>query len=259
MFRPIFLLAAACVLTIQMASAQPSPGETGGVLDPSLCDGPCDPYPGSEHDAGEGMAGSGGNGQPRAVVAPSGLPEIIVSGPISEFEAARDGLTDAGAQLLRYRDLPALGIRIAIYDFRWQLGIRRANVILDDVAPNTNVGRHHIYELSQARPRVYAASMIGDAAQGSCPVGRRAIGLIDGPVDPDHPALAGAQDARVLSVGYLGLTPDARPLNNTDAHWDSWTRFSNDWRFIPNPRTNSVKRSGPRSFIRRFSCAQVSA
>lgn len=38
-------------------------------------------------------------------------------------------------------------------------------------------------------------------------------------------ALAGAQDARVLSVGYLGLTPDARPLNNTDAHWDSWTRF----------------------------------
>ena len=38
-------------------------------------------------------------------------------------------------------------------------------------------------------------------------------------------ALAGAQDARVLSVGYLGLTPDARPLNNTEAHWDSWTRF----------------------------------
>lgn len=214
MFRPIFLLAAACVLTIQMASAQPSPGETGGVLDPSLCDGPCDPYPGSEHDAGEGMAGSGGNGQPRAVVAPSGLPEIIVSGPISEFEAARDGLTDAGAQLLRYRDLPALGIRIAIYDFRWQLGIRRANGILDDVAPNTNVGRHHIYELSQARPRVYAASMIGDAAQGSCPVGRRAIGLIDGPVDPDHPALAGAQ---VLTQSLLSEGEDAPAGNHGTA------------------------------------------
>jgi len=38
-------------------------------------------------------------------------------------------------------------------------------------------------------------------------------------------ALAGAQAARVLSVGYLGLTPEARPLNSADAHWDSWTRF----------------------------------
>jgi len=38
-------------------------------------------------------------------------------------------------------------------------------------------------------------------------------------------ALAGAQDSRVLSVGYLGLTPDARPLNSAEAHWDGWVRF----------------------------------
>ncbi|MGI3184499.1 S8 family serine peptidase [Nioella aestuarii] len=217
MFRSFFFFATAFVLALQVtiAGAQTEPTDptdpgTGGPTSPGQCDGPCDdyyPYHSNEED-GEGIAGRDGSGHPRAVVSPSGMPEYIVSGPISEFEASRVGLTDAGAQLLRYRDLPTLGIRIAVYDFRWRFGVRRANSILDQVAPNTHVGLHHIYELSQARPRVYAATMIGDAAPGACPVGRHAIGLIDGPVDPEHPALAGAQ---VVSRSFLsdGEVPPA--------------------------------------------------
>jgi len=38
-------------------------------------------------------------------------------------------------------------------------------------------------------------------------------------------ALAGARGARVISVGYLGLTPQARALRNDAARWVNWTRF----------------------------------
>ena len=204
MYRLFSLIAVTLLISLQLTGAQAQiyPGGT----DPSLCDGPCT-YPETpendapQDDGDERGPASETHRQPRVASAASGLPEYIVSGPISEFDAARDGLSEAGAQLLRYRDLPLLGLRIAIYDFRLRLGVRRANLILDDVAPNTRVGRHHVYELSQARPRVYAADMIGDAAPGACPVGRRSIGLIDGPVDPDHPALAGAQ---IVTQSFLG-------------------------------------------------------
>ena len=206
MFRLIILVAAAFLLMLQVGAAQaqiePTDPATGGPTSPGECDGPC--YPDDhqdEYDHEDERVDADNSAQPRVVTSPSGLPEDIVSGPISAFDASRNGLTEAGAQLLRYRDLPLLGIRIAIYDFRLRLGVRRANMILDDVAPNTQVGRHHIYELSQARPRVYAADMIGDASPGACPVGRRSIGLIDGPVDPDHPALAGAQ---IVTQSFLG-------------------------------------------------------
>jgi len=38
-------------------------------------------------------------------------------------------------------------------------------------------------------------------------------------------ALAGARNCRVLSVGYLGLTPNTHPLVSGEARWDNWTRF----------------------------------
>ncbi|MFP4518659.1 MAG: NUDIX hydrolase [Oceanicaulis sp.] len=38
-------------------------------------------------------------------------------------------------------------------------------------------------------------------------------------------ALAGAEDARVISVGYLGLTPSARTLKGDEARWANWSRF----------------------------------
>ena len=38
-------------------------------------------------------------------------------------------------------------------------------------------------------------------------------------------ALAGAAGSRVISVGYLGLTPEARALEGAGARWASWRRF----------------------------------
>lgn len=38
-------------------------------------------------------------------------------------------------------------------------------------------------------------------------------------------ALAGAADARVISVGYLGLATEARPLKGETARWADWSRF----------------------------------
>jgi len=128
-------------------------------------------------------------------------PEYIVSGPISEFETARAALVTAGATLLRYRDLPALGLRIAIYDFGGTLQTGRAQDLLDVNAPNSHVGLNNLYSLAQSRPRIYAAAMVGLGASGGCALGRRlTIGLIDGPVDASHPALAAAN---VMSESVL--------------------------------------------------------
>jgi len=38
-------------------------------------------------------------------------------------------------------------------------------------------------------------------------------------------ALTGADGARVVSVGYLGLAPEARMLKGADARWVRWSRF----------------------------------
>jgi hypothetical protein len=38
-------------------------------------------------------------------------------------------------------------------------------------------------------------------------------------------ALAGAENARVVSVGYLGLTPQAKALKSAQARWAAWSRF----------------------------------
>ena len=38
-------------------------------------------------------------------------------------------------------------------------------------------------------------------------------------------ALAGAEGVRVVSVGYLGLTPEARTLKGAEARWASWSEF----------------------------------
>lgn len=215
MFRLICLSAAFLLVMLQPVpvQAQTNPNDPGvnTITDPGYCDGPCNepqlfvPELSPDEDSGPDPSDRL-NLTPSVATTDWGLPEYIVSGPIEEFDASRTGLTDAGAQLLRYRDLPLLGIRIAVYDFRLRMGVRRANSILAEVAPNTFVGRHHLYELSQARPRIYAAEMIGDSAAGACPVVRRAIGLIDGPVDAGHPALAGA---RVITHSFL--TADERP------------------------------------------------
>ncbi len=215
MLRPVILFATILFLALQLspAGAQTVPGDTGGtggVIDPSTCDGPCE-YPDEEpehygDDGRQDLEDPVRSAPARMVRIGLGRPELVISGPVEEFEAARAALIALGAELLRYRDLPTLAIRFAVFDLRGSDSLGRAQAALAQAAPNTVIGFHHIYELSQARPRVYAATMIGDTAPGACPIGARRIGLIDGPVDPAHPALAGAQ---VVSESFL--TGNERP------------------------------------------------
>jgi len=212
------------------AAAQTEPGGPTGpggvILDPTTGvpvypNGPYDgceetgycPSEQVEREDNEGENASMGdrrNAAPRYVALGFGRPELVMSGPLSEFEAANAALEQLGAILRRYRTLPVLGIRFAAYELNGADAVARAQALLDQVAPNTVIGTHHIYDLAQGRPRIYAARMIGDGAPGACRLGgRMAIGLIDGPVDPDHPALAGAE---VVSRSFLmegDRVPDA--------------------------------------------------
>lgn len=212
MIRLILLLAVSFLFSIHVAAGQaqtpPNPPGTGGgsLTDPSLCDGPCGPLDMHYDEDGRSLEDPVRSGPQRMVRIGLGRPELVVSGPIEEFEAARAALAALGAELLRYRDLPTLAVRFAVFDLHGAGDLALARAALEQAAPNTVIGFHHIYDLSQSRPRVYAATMIGDPDPGACPSGTRRIGLIDGPVDPSHPALSGAH---VISESFL--TGNERP------------------------------------------------
>ena len=193
-------------------TGQVSPG--GGIPSPSICNGECPPpFSPMFSDGGDGGSLPSSEERrtgPRVVrIGVFGPPELVISGPFGEFDAATAALQEAGATLRRYRDLSRLGIRFAAFELRGgEAALARARTIIEEVAPRTTLGVHHIYDLAQGVPRVYAARMIGDDAPGACPLGQhRAIGLIDGPVDAGHPALLGA---RGVSHSFLTET-DRQP------------------------------------------------
>lgn len=194
----------------------------GGFPTPPGCDGPCGPAPGTHDDRDEGEdpfrpEPESRSMTPRVVrIGVFGPPELVITGPVSQFDAANAALQDAGATLRRYRDLSRLGIRLAAFELRGgEAAAARARAILDQAAPDTTVGVHHIYDLAQGGPRTYAAQMIGDTEPGACPLGqRRAIGLIDGPVDADHPALAGVE---VVSRSFLTESDREPPMTHGTA------------------------------------------
>ena len=166
----LFLALAVPQMALAQTNPDDGPGETQGD-DPTNPETPA----GAERDHG------GSEPALRHVIDPFNryarvrfnAPEYIVSGPIAQFDASRAALTGGGATLLRYRDLPALGLRIAIYDFNGSLNQVTAQAVLDANAPDSHVGLHNLYALAQGRPRVYAASMVGISDPGTCTLGRR--------------------------------------------------------------------------------------
>ncbi|WP_171126750.1 MULTISPECIES: S8 family serine peptidase [unclassified Ruegeria] len=140
------------------------------------------------------------------VPAPDGSPEYTVLVPARQEQAARDVLQERGAQLLRRRNLPQMGRVILFYAFPQGLTLADARAALTIPSPDADVDRHHIYGFA-APPRLYAAAMVGDPPEQSCAL-RRAVrvGVIDGPVQAGHPALAGVRIQR-QSVLSLGLRP----------------------------------------------------
>ncbi|MBO6791719.1 MAG: S8 family serine peptidase [Dinoroseobacter sp.] len=127
------------------------------------------------------------------VVRLANRPEYIALGPVSEAQATIGTLTAAGAQLARVRDYPTLRRRAHVFVFPRGLEATQAQALLAQAAPTTFVDLHHIYRFAQGSPRLYAAQAVGDPGPGRCSGTGRKIGMIDGPVDPQHPALAGVR------------------------------------------------------------------
>lgn len=171
------------------------------------------PLPAAAQQGGIGnRSGGGGGGAGQAVRArdiaySDGRPEYIAIGPARQVDALARALTGAGARVLRTRALPSLQRqRALVVDLRDGLSFNALVRLARRVAPQTGVDRHMIYRYAGS-PRVYAPAMLGLEVGATCPLGRAVpVGLIDGPVDPSHPALRGAQIARhsVLSKGEGG-------------------------------------------------------
>src|SRR6056297_220717 len=120
-------------------------------------------------------------------------PEYILVVPPAQAQAAVDALSASGAQSLRQRSLAALGRQAVVFLLPDQLDLQDAQALVADAAPDAVIDLHHIYRFAQGAPRIYAPDLIGDPGPGRCAAPRSvAIGLIDGPVDSGHAALASA-------------------------------------------------------------------
>lgn len=132
-------------------------------------------------------------GRRGAETAPSGNPEFVFAGSPAQIAKANDILIRLGAVVLRQKSLGSLGASLLIVDpnglsvdtIRSALAKRSARVTID---------RNSIYKTATANDD-YAPHMVGvpaAAGEAGCPLARHiAIGLVDGPIDPQSAALKG--------------------------------------------------------------------
>jgi hypothetical protein len=172
-------------------------------------------------------AGGDGSDRPRppltVVRGPGALVENVVVGPAAEGDVAAAIVRSVGGSVLRSTPLPALGQYSLIATFPSDSARTLALAELARRAPGSGLSLHWIYTFAQQAPgpvapaaagpaatparvpRLYAPELIGDVAPGQCRLSRPVrIGMIDGPVNTDHPALRGAL------VTHLSLVPRGR-------------------------------------------------
>lgn len=193
---------AAAPLSAQSSSAPP----TGGGGPSTVIAPPTGPAPPPGRDPGsdrrlpaESPAATRG-----------GRPEILLLGAPEGVAAADTALQAAGAVLLRIRPLPGLGRELRAYDLRRGLDLAAATALAEAAAAPSGtpvrLDPNDVYRYAQAAPpRLYAPALIG-AAPGCRLPGRLRVGIIDGPVDPAHPALAGVR-LTTLSALLPGDSP----------------------------------------------------
>ncbi len=142
----------------------------------------------------------------RIATSPAGQPEAILVGPPSEAAAARAAVTAAGGVILREADLRHLGLFSIVAVFPGSAAYERAVVRLARTARGTGISPNWTYNHAQrlaampapraasGPPRLYASELVGGARPGACRLAAPLrIGMIDGPVNPAHPALRGAR------------------------------------------------------------------
>lgn len=163
-----------------------------------------------DHPDGREISGVPGQGRaPRVQRTEGALYEWIVIGPTGEGAAVQGAIEAAGGSIIRTGTLGALGETTTIATFPSEAARQRAEDQIGSTAPNSSLSWHHLYNFAQAAPRIYAPELIGDAAPGAAPGRCRltapvTIGMIDGPVNTDHPALRG------VNVTFETLVPSGR-------------------------------------------------
>lgn len=198
------------IFLVGLAFAVQAPAQTRPSPSPAPSDAP---PPAAERTTGsdtysDGAADPGRIRQRDVAIARMGRTEFVVSLPLAQADAGIAALTGSGASLLRLRDLDSFGVRISVFDLRG-LSLTEARARIDAVAAGALVDANHVYRYAQGgAPRIYAPALIGERAQrcrlGSAP----RLGMIDGPVDTEHPALRSARIVR-----QSALLPGQQPGN----------------------------------------------
>lgn len=131
----------------------------------------------------------------------SGNPEIVAVGPANQSNLAISALSEVSATFLRSQELSSVGLRALFFEYPWGKPVEDAVNALATVAPDMRVAFNTIYRFSGNSPRLYASSLVGASPMNGCRLPRSVkIGMIDGPVDTSHPALAAAH---ISSVSLL--------------------------------------------------------
>lgn len=138
--------------------------------------------------------------------------EWIVIGPIGQADAVRAAIEGVGGQIIRTSQQDALGQTTQIAFFLSEEDRRAAEEAIARLAPESSLSWHHLYSFAQAAgstPRLYAPALIGEAEPGRCRLASPvSIGMIDGPINTEHPALRGV-DVTYETVVPRGLVPQA--------------------------------------------------
>lgn len=135
--------------------------------------------------------------------------EHVIAGPLTQAGAMIAVVQDAGGEVIRRRDLPALRQVLLVALFPTEGARDTAVNRLAQIVPASSLDLHHLYRFAQGTPRLYAPALIGDPAPGACRLRRSiAIGMIDGPVNTGHSALRGAR-VRAESLIERGAVPPA--------------------------------------------------
>lgn len=201
------------VLAASQAEAQNEGGGAPSV--PGYPSFPADTHGeyGCQVECGEpSLLGGGDGGVVRVVRGEGARFEYVVIGPAGQAEAVRRAIEAAGGRISRSFSMNGLGQMTTIATFSNPAARERARALIAQRAPDSALAPHHLFGFAQSRrsPRVYAPQLIGDAGPGGCRLSRPVtIGMIDGPVNIDHPSLSGAQ------ITYESLvSPNTLPSAN---------------------------------------------
>lgn len=122
------------------------------------------------------------------VVAPSGAPEFLIIGSAVEVTSAQVILLKAGVTILRSSSLPSLGLRMSVIDLNGAITLGEVRAILSRSDISVTIDKHTVYG---AAADTTARSMIGMKQSDVCRLPKIVrIGVIDGPIDTTHVALA---------------------------------------------------------------------